>query len=303
MLPHLAAAPKPAGYCRASVSLAQHHQASTVAAAKQVPQRLPESIQAKVQTAVDYVSNAKHTSTAASAGLHTSKLCHKARTAGLRLSAASRCKSAAHTRLLPLYEAAEPAYSSLSIRTVQQKVSALKASANAVLNGLNWADSQLTCSTSPPAASAPARNSSTASSTPQHLHLEEATAAGTDAARDSPVAGRKTHSAECCKATHEQRLCSLAIPRTSLHRTTADTKGQDDIAGQDDMAGQGLVLGSGEQLAGGTAFLATRPCSAERRRGGSPADSDATWSECESADAKPAGSTCKQFRLHTGCLS
>ncbi|KAL0017893.1 hypothetical protein WJX77_002793 [Trebouxia sp. C0004] len=262
-LPQHTPSPEPADRSRTSLSLDTTQQALVPPAGQQRSPH-PASVQPKLTSALKVILMPKAGSVFARPP--SSSAIASQKTAG----SAKRCLVALKPALpdeLPA-TASEPGTSSLVPGTVKEQACTLKASATAVLKGLDWADSQLSCSSPHPAASPPARNSSTASSNTFEWYRAAAAAAG------RLVAAGKAEGGTAHAFVEQHKLKPSA---RSQYVTGAAAQGPETPA----------VTGFPQQTNIGAAgkFL-----EAEQSGQDSMADSAATWSDSDHAGACLASS-------------
>ncbi len=274
-LPQQTPSPEPADRSRTSLSPDSTQQADIPPAGQHCSPQPAASVQAKHNSALKVVLKPKAGSVFAKPA--SSSAIASRKTAG----SAKRClvalKPALHDEL-PV-TASKPGTRSLLPGAVKEQACALKASATAVLKGLDWADSQLSCSSPHPAASPPARNSSTASSNPFERYRAAAAAAGRVVAADR---------AECDTANALAEQHELRPSARSQYVT-------------------GVVAAQGTETPAVTGFpqqanigAAGRCLEAEQSGQDSMPDSAATWSDSDHAGARPAGSPCSRRTIVCG---
>ena len=280
-MPQREATPDPAGFSRASVTPARTQQAT--ASPVEQSHRLPPRVQAKVKTALKVVLKPKQACTLPASRAGTPQARHRTAASAQRHSAALRLKSAKCQT--PQASRIDP--SSLTVGAVHKHACALEASAKAVLKGLDWADSQLTCSTSHATASAPARTSSTASSNPFERYRIAAVAAG----RVSPGLMADADTEQPAYSVGPEHGRRSAVPAANAQQPTAHLTDQ-----SGSHAGMHVVTSSPDQLSSGADADPTAvPCNTEECAGDPVTDSDATWSDSGHDEGEHASSPCAQL--------
>ncbi len=169
--------------------------------------------------------------------------------------------------------ASKPGTSSLLPGAVKAQACALKASATAVLKGLDWADSQLSCSSPHPAASPPARNSN-----PFERYRAAAAAAGRVVAADRA----EGDTADALAEQHEPRPSARSQCMTRVATQQAETPALTGFPQQTSIGAAGSCL------------------NAEQSGQDSMPDSAATWSDSDHAGARLASSPCSRRTIVCG---
>lgn len=273
-LPQQTPSPEPADRSRTSLSPSSTQQAVIPPAGQQRSPHPAASVQAKLTSPLKVVLKRKAGSVFARPA--SSSAIASQKTAG----SAKRCLVALKPALpdeLPA-TASEPGTSSLVPRAVKEQACALKASATAVLKSLDWADSQLSCSSPHPAASAPARNSSTASSNPFERYRAAAAAAGRLVAADRA----EGDTADALAEQHEPRSSARSQYVTGVAAQEAETPALTGLLQQTNIGAGGRCL------------------EAEQSGQDSMPDSAATWSDSDHADARLASSPCSRRTIVCG---
>ncbi|KAA6419786.1 MAG: hypothetical protein FRX49_10319 [Trebouxia sp. A1-2] len=163
---------------------------------------------------------------------------------------------------------------------VNEQACTLKASATAVLKGLDWADSQLSCSSLQPAASPPARNSSTASS--NRFERYRAAAAAAAAGRFVAADRAEDDTANALAEQHEGRPSARWQYTTGVASQGAETPAPTLLPQQINIGGAGRCL------------------QAEQSGQDSMPDNAATWSDSDQADARLESSPCSRRTVAGG---
>lgn len=273
-LPQQTRSPEPADRSRTSLSPGSSQQAVLPPAGQQRSPHPAASVQAKLKSTLKVVLKLKAGSVFATSA--SSSAIASQKTAG----SAKRCLVALKPALpdeLPA-TASEPGTSSLVPGAVKEQACALKASATAVLKGLDWADSQLSCSNPHPAASPPARNSSTASSNPFERYRAAAAAAGRVVAADRA----EGDTAHALAEQHEPGPSARSQYGTGAAAQGAETPAVTGFPQQTNIDAAGSCL------------------EAEQSGQDSMPDSAATWSASDHVDAHLASSPCSRRTVACG---
>ncbi len=273
-LPQQTPSPEPADRSRTSHSPDSTRQAVIPPAGQQRSPHPAACVQAKLTSTLKMVLKPK------AGGVFARPASSSAIASQKTAGSAKRCLVALKPALpdeLPV-TASKPGTRSLVPGAVKDQACALKASATAVLKGLDWADSQLSCSSPHPAASPPARNSSTASSNPFERYRAAAAAAGRFVAADRA----EDDTADALAEQHELRPSAR-----SQYVTGAATQGAETPA----------VTGFPQQTNIGAAG---RCLEAEQSGQDSMPDSAATWSDSDHAGAHLASSPCSRCTIACG---
>ena len=270
-LPQQTPSPEPADRTRISHSPDSTRQAVIPSAKEHCSPEPAATVQAKHKSALKVILKPKAGSVFAKPA--SSSAIASQKTAG----SAKRCLVAWKPALpdeLP-DTLSKPATRSLLPGAVKEQACVLKASATAVLKGLDWADSQLSCSSPHPAASPPARNSSTASI---ERYRVAAAAAGRVVAADMA----EGDTADAVAEQHELRPSAR-----SQYGTGVAAQGPVTLA----------VTGFPQQTNIGAAGSCLE---AERCEQDSMPDSAATWSDSDHAGARLASSPCSRRTIVCG---
>ena len=274
VLPQQTPSPEPADHSRTSLSPGSSQQADIPPAGQHRSPQPAASVQAKHKSALQVVLKPK-------AGSVFAKPASSSAIAGQKTAgSAKRCLVALKPALpdeLPV-TLSKPATRSLLPGAVKEQACVLKASATAVLKGLDWADSQLSCSSLHPAASPPARNSSTASSNPFERYRAAAAAAGRFVAADRAEDDTDDTVAEQHEVRPSARWQCMTVVATRGAQTPAL---------------MGFPQQSNNSAAG-------RWLEAEQSGQDSMPDSAATWTDSDHADARFAITPCSRCTVACG---
>ena len=273
-MPQQTPSPEPADRSRATLSSGSSQQADIPPAGQHRSPQPAASVQAKHKSALQVVLKPK-------AGSVFAKPASSSAVAGQKTAgSAKRCLVALKPALpdeLPA-TASKPGTRSLVPGAVKEQACALKASATAVLKGLDWADFQLSCSSLHPAASPPARNSSAASSNPFERYRAAVTAAGRFVAADRA----QDDTADTLAEQHELRPSARSQYMTGIATRGAETPAVTAFPQQRNNSAAGRCL------------------EAEQSGQDSMPDSAATWSDSDHADARLAISPCSRHTVACG---
>lgn len=239
---------------------------------------LPANVQPKLKTALKIVIKPKLAGSSNIPAADTMKGTRKTGASVKRCLAAVKAAAPNRLQQLALKSAQPDLCPSDMLGAVKVQAHALMASARAVLKGLDWADSQLACSTAHPTASAPAGDSSTASSNPFERYRIAAVAAGRAVAGDRASAKTDLPAADAA-APHGEHL-----PSASAEHTTAQPSNQHPADRGEDSVAASLQQPNIDAARHVEAVI----CSAQQSGHDSFPDSSATWSDSDNAGHQSA---------------